>query len=89
MEQCLEDGGGHDGLARASRSGKGEGMLVAVFVPAIAGLPEAVENLVDCLVLIIFQRKLHISPPHRESEIGQIGLVEPDGLHRVRKAARD
>ncbi len=62
-------------------------MLLVFFVPALARFLQPIENVFDCIFLIVLERKLHGSTPHRETEVVEIGFVEPHRLDMFGQAA--
>ena len=83
-EQRLDHRRRHHGLAGAGGGCERKAVLVSVLVPALPCVAQVLQNLLyGGRLIFIFERKLHLSPPHRETEIGQVGFVKPHGLNAV------
>lgn len=55
VKQRFESGGSHHGLARAGNGGKGEGVLVGILMPALAGFLQVGQSIAHCIGLIVLQ----------------------------------
>ena len=88
-EQGFNNGGRHHRLSSAGCCGQGEGVFVAIIMPAFARLPEPVEHGRDSVILIILEREFHGSSSHRKPEIVEIGFVKPNWLDPVGETSGD